>query len=65
MRSSRSSGGRSQFLGNTGWLYVISKGKSRAEATDAAIERSNRKHGITPPEIPERTGVRACRYAGG
>jgi hypothetical protein len=30
-----------------GRLYVISKGATLAQATDAAIERYNRKHGIT------------------
>ena len=43
------------------WLYgksyVIAKGKTLAEATDAAIERYNRKHGVTTSEVPERIGV--------
>lgn len=36
-----------------GRLYVISKGKTLAEATDAAIERYNRKHGIATRQHPE------------
>ena len=40
-----------------GRLYVISKGRTLAEATDAAIERYNRKHGITVSDAPSRTGV--------
>lgn len=33
-----------------GRLYVISKGKTLAEATDAAIARYNRKHGLATGE---------------
>jgi hypothetical protein len=47
-----------------GKLYVIAKGKTLAEATDAAIERYNRKHGITTPEVPERTGVQWLQVRG-
>jgi hypothetical protein len=36
-----------------GRLYVISKGKTLAEATGAAIERYNRKHGIDTGVHPE------------
>ena len=50
------------------WLYgksyVISKGKTLAEATDAAIERYNRKHGVPTPEVPERTGVQWLQIRG-
>ena len=50
------------------WLYgkvcVISKGKTLAEATDAAIERYNRKHGISTPDVPERIGVQWLQVRG-
>jgi hypothetical protein len=48
-----------------GRLYVISKGKTLAEATDTAIERYNRKHGIPPGEQPESlSGVRWLHVRG-
>jgi hypothetical protein len=34
----------------------IADGKTLEEATDAAIERYNRKHGITAIERPESSG---------
>jgi hypothetical protein len=50
------------------WLYgrvcVISKGKTLAEATDAAIGRYNRKHGIAPAEVPVRNGVHWLQVRG-
>jgi len=42
----------------------ISKGKTLAEATDAAIERYNRKHGISTPDVPERIGVQWLQVRG-
>ncbi len=47
-----------------GKVYVISKGKTLAEATDAAIGRYNRKHGITSPDVPERIGVEWLQVRG-
>jgi len=47
-----------------GKVYVIAKGKTLAEATDAAIERYNRKHGVTPAEIPEGRGVKWLEVRG-
>ena len=39
--------------GQPGGYHEISKGKTLAEATDAAIERYNRKHGIDTGVYPE------------
>jgi hypothetical protein len=50
--------------GQPGGYHEISKGKTLAEATDAAIKRYNRKHGVTTPEIPERTGVQWLQVRG-
>jgi hypothetical protein len=47
-----------------GKVYVISEGKTLAEATNAAIARYNRKHGITSPEVPERIGVEWLQIRG-
>ncbi len=48
-----------------GELHVISKGATLAEATDAAIERYNRKHGIAAEDPLERpSGVRWLQVRG-
>ena len=39
--------------GQPGGYHEISRGKTLAEATDAAIQRYNRKHGIATREHPE------------
>ena len=39
--------------GQPGGYHEITKGKTLAEATDAAIERYNRKHGIDTSVHPE------------
>ena len=50
--------------GQLGGYHEISKGKTLAEATDVAIKRYNRKHGVTTPEISERTGVQWLQVRG-
>jgi len=51
--------------GQPGGYHEISKGKTLAEATDAAIERYNRKHGITKWEQPESSNrVRRLQIRG-
>ena len=50
--------------GQPGGYHEISKGKTLSEATDAAIQRYYRKHGIKPPELPERTGVQWLQVRG-
>jgi hypothetical protein len=51
--------------GQPGGYHEISKGKTLAEATDAAIERYIRKHGITTGEHPESShGVRWLQVPG-
>jgi hypothetical protein len=47
-----------------GRLYVISKGRTLAKATDVAIERYNRKHGIKTLDVPGGTGVRWLQVRG-
>jgi hypothetical protein len=47
-----------------GRLYVISKGKTLAEATDAAMERYNRKHGIIERIGAESSGVKRLHVRG-
>lgn len=56
---------------SVGWLYgkvyVISKGRTLEEATDGAIERYNRKHGISPElaesvRMTRRFESRACLF---
>ncbi len=44
--------------------YPVASGKTLAEATDAAIERYNRKHGIATPERPDRTRVHWLQVRG-
>lgn len=46
-----------------GRLYVISKGKTLAEATDAAIGRYNRQHRITQRD-GEPSGVQRLQVRG-
>ena len=51
--------------GQPGGYHEISKGKTLAEATDAAIERYNRKHGIDTVAHPESSrGVRWLQVRG-
>jgi hypothetical protein len=50
--------------GQPGGYHEISKGKTLAEATDAAIQRYYRKHGIKPPELPERASVQWLQVRG-
>ena len=37
--------------------YPVASGKTLEDATDAAIKRYNRKHGITASDLPEQLGV--------
>jgi hypothetical protein len=37
--------------------HAVGSGKTLAEATDAAIERYNRKHGLTPSSVLSESGV--------
>ena len=51
--------------GQPGGYHEISKGKTLAEATDAAIERYNRKHGSDTVAHPESSrGVRWLQVRG-
>jgi hypothetical protein len=44
--------------------FEVASGKTLAEATDAAIERYNRKHRIPAPGVPERNGVQWLQVRG-
>ena len=44
--------------------YPVASGPTLEDATDAAIARYNRKHSITTPEVPERTGVQWLQVRG-
>ena len=44
--------------------YPVASGKTLEDATDAAIERYNRKRGTKTPELPERTGVQWLQVRG-
>lgn len=44
--------------------YPVAGGLTLADATDAAIARYGRNHGVTTPEVPERTGVQWLQIRG-
>ena len=50
--------------GQPGGYHEISKGKTLAEATDAAIQRYNRKQGITTGKRPDSSGVQWLQVRG-
>jgi hypothetical protein len=44
--------------------YAVASGKTLEDATDAAIERYNRKHGLTPSSVIPELGVVRLRVRG-
>jgi hypothetical protein len=45
-------------------FYPVSNGKTAEEAIDRAIERYNRKHGLTPSSVLSESGVVRLRVRG-
>jgi hypothetical protein len=44
--------------------FPVASGKTLEEATDAAIERYNRKHGVTDSDLPEQISMRRLPVRG-
>jgi hypothetical protein len=56
--------GEGAALGRSPPYYPVASGKTLEDATDAAIERYNRKHGIKAAELAERSGVEWLQVRG-